>query len=104
MKSNDIVIIDRTNILTKDRKDWIELSLLNSKNILCIYLSTSKHICIDRAKNRENHPTIKKGGGERIISEMNNKIEIPNTNEGFSEVVSGSLHEIIKAHIGPIYV
>ena len=54
---------------------------------MCIYLSTPKFVCIDRVKNRTNHPTIKKGGGERIIKDIDSKFEIPTKGEGFSDVI-----------------
>ena len=77
IKDSDITILDRVNSTKKDRKDWIENASLSPKNCLCIYLSTPKFICLDRAKARTNHPAIKKGGGQRIITDIDSKFEVP---------------------------
>ena len=87
IKESDITILDRVNSTKKDRKDWIENASLLPKNCLCIYLSTPKFICLDRTKARTNHPTIKKGGGQRIIDDIDIKFEVPSKDEGFSNVV-----------------
>jgi|SaaInlStandDraft_6_1057023.scaffolds.fasta_scaffold04298_4 atypical dual specificity phosphatase len=87
IKDSDITILDRVNSTKKDRKDWIENASLSPKNCLCIYLSTPKFICLDRAKARTNHPTIKKGGGQRIITDIDNKFEVPSKDEGFSDII-----------------
>jgi tRNA uridine 5-carbamoylmethylation protein Kti12 len=87
IKNYDMVILDRTNITKEDRQSWLKLSMLTQKQVLCIYLSTPLFVCTHRAKNRENHPTIRKGGGERIIKDLASRIEIPNKNEGFHNVI-----------------
>ena len=87
IKDSDITILDRVNSTKKDRKSWIDNASLPPKNCLCIYLSTPKFICLDRAKNRTNHPTIKKGGGQRIITDLDNNFEVPTIDEGFSNII-----------------
>jgi atypical dual specificity phosphatase len=87
IKESEITILDRTNCKKQDRKEWLKLAQLNSKNCLCIYLTTPKFICVSRVKNRNNHPTIKKGGGERIINDLDNNFEEPTKVEGFKEII-----------------
>ena len=87
IKDSDITILDRVNYTKEDRKSWLDNTMLSPKQCLCIYLSTPKFVCVERAKNRDNHPTIKKGGGERIINDIENKFEIPTKEEGFSDVI-----------------
>ena len=87
IKESDITILDRTNTTVKDRKDWLNLTGLSPHTCLCIYLNTPKFICINRAKNRKNHPAIKYGGGERIINDLSNKFEEPTKNEGFRDII-----------------
>mgnify|MGYP002822573112 CR=1 FL=1 len=87
IKESDVVILDRTNTTKADRIKWLKLTMLSPKQCLCIHLTTPKFICINRAKNRENHPTIKKGGGERIINDMEKKFEAPSKDEGYSSIV-----------------
>jgi atypical dual specificity phosphatase len=99
IKDADIVILDRTNYSILDRKKWLKLSLLNPKNCLCIYLNTPKFICINRVKNRINHPTIKEGGGERIINDIANKLECPTKEEGFSNVIYLESQEDVRDYL-----
>ena len=87
IKESDITILDRVNYTREDRISWLKNTTLQPKQCLCIYLSTPKFVCIDRVKNRTNHPTIKKGGGERIIKDIDSKFEIPIKEEGFSDVI-----------------
>lgn len=99
IKENDITILDRVNFSKEDRKYWLNLSLLPAKQCLCIYLSTPKFICIDRVKNRDNHPTIKKGGGERIINDISTKFEIPDKVEGFKDVINLEDDEDVRNYL-----
>jgi len=99
IKESDITILDRVNYTKKDRKEWLENANLDSKNCLCIYFSTPKFICIQRAKNRINHPTIKKGGGERIIEDIYKKFEIPTKDEGFSDIISLEDEEDVRDYL-----
>lgn len=87
IKEFDIVVLDRTNYTKEDRENWIKLTMLNPSNCLCIFFKTDKILCINRVKNRENHPTIKKGSGERIINDIEKKLEEPSKEEGFSEII-----------------
>lgn len=99
IKESDITILDRVNSTKEDRKTWIENTLLSPKQCLCIYLSTPKFVCIDRAKNRENHPTIKKGGGDRIINDIDSNFEIPTKEEGFSEIIELQDEEDVRNYL-----
>ena len=87
LKESDITILDRSNNTKKDRKEWLKLAQVSAKNCLCIYLTTPKFICLSRAKSRTNHPTIKKGGGERIINDIEKQFEEPTKEEGFKEII-----------------
>ena len=99
IKDSDITILDRVSHTKEDRKTWLNNTLLNPKQCLCIYLSTPKFVCIERAKNRENHPTIKKGGGERIIIDIDSKFEIPTKSEGFSDVITLEDEEDVRNYL-----
>ena len=99
IKDSEITILDRVNYTKKDRKEWLDNANLDSKNCLCVYLSTPKFICIQRAKNRTNHPTIKKGGGERIIDDIAKKFEIPTKDEGFSEIITLEDEEDVRNYL-----
>merc|ERR1712066_860959 len=87
IKKNEVTVLDRCNLSKSGRMEWIKDSMLSQNQILCVHLATDVYECIQRAKNRKNHPTIKEGGGERIILEANKKFDIPDISEGFTEIV-----------------
>ena len=99
IKDSDLVILDRTNYLRSERQQWLSLTQLDPKKCLCIYLSTPKFICLNRVKERDNHPTIKKGGGERIIQEIAQQLEIPTKEEGFSDVIELEDQEYVREYL-----
>ena len=94
-----MAILDRTNVTQADRKEWLQLSTLNPKDCLCVHFTTPKFVCVERAKSRVNHPTIKKGGGERIINDVEKKLEPPMKDEGFGEVVRLEDEEDVKSYL-----
>jgi len=98
-REKSMVILDRTNSTIADRKEWLQLSTLLPKDCLCVHFITPKFVCIERAKGRVNHPTIKKGGGERIINDMDKKLEPPTKEEGFKEVVRLEDEEDVKSYL-----
>lgn len=88
IKKNEVTVLDRCNLSKSGRAEWIKDSMLNSNEILCVHLATDVYECIQRAKSRKNHPTIKEGGGERIILEANKKFEVPEKSENFGNIVT----------------
>ena len=86
VKDNDITILDRTNFSVADRKKWLDLSMLLKSQCICVFLNMDKDMCIDRADNRTNHPTIKHGSA-RIINSVHKELVVPTTEEGFSDVI-----------------
>lgn len=99
IKNSDIVILDRTNYLIKNRHDWLTLTHLEPKQCLCIYLSTPKFICLQRISNRQHHPSIKTGGGRRIILDIESQLEIPTKEEGFSQVIYLEDQEDVREYL-----
>ena len=99
IKDSDIVILDRTNYLIKDRHDWLTLTDLEPKQCLCIYLSTPKFICLQRVSKRTHHPSIKTGGGHRIILDIDSQLEIPTKEEGFSQVIYLEDQEDVREYL-----
>lgn len=88
IKGNNVIILDRCNLTIQDRKYWMDMYTNSSNNkIIGIYYDLGEDICIDRVKNRENHPTLSGEGGAKIIHDLVKNIDIPNIKEGFSELL-----------------
>jgi predicted kinase len=59
LKDNTDVIVDRTNINSKQRSYFIELAQkYKADRIECIEFKSSNEECIKRIQNRKNHKTI----------------------------------------------
>lgn len=53
---NKTIILDRCNLVKKDRKEYIDsYSCLSNRKILGIYFDFDENICKNRLKDRENH-------------------------------------------------
>ena len=72
---------------------------LEPKQCLCIYLNTPKFICLQRVSNRQHHPSIKTGGGHRIILDIDSQLEIPTKEEGFSQVIYLEDQEDVREYL-----
>lgn len=80
-KSNRI-LLDRCNITAAERNRWLEIMHSPPKgDISLVYFSASAETCTYRVNNRENHETIPKGRGGKIVAGMSQKIEPPTMGE-----------------------
>lgn len=99
IRNSDVVVLDRTNLTAAEREYWLDLSTLSASQCLCIHLATPKFICVERAKARKNHPTIREGGGSRIITDAETKFEAPTANERFSRIVTLEDEEDVRNYL-----
>ena len=72
---NKTVILDRCNLTQAERMEWLELA--HHKKAWVVFFSTPIEECKWRIVRREGHPTIKKGGGSRIIDSLSGVLEVP---------------------------
>jgi len=88
------LVVDRCNITCAERREWLDYLGQPSKNdVVCVFFDMSSEDCKRRAAGRVNHPTIREGGGARIIDELSKKLERPTDKEGFGAVVVVHSHE-----------
>lgn len=81
------LILDRCHIAAAERKEWLDtLGGPAAKEIMCVFFDTEPEVCKRRAAARQNHPTIRAGGGARIIDDMAKQLERPQASEGFGSV------------------
>jgi len=81
------LVLDRCNTTKMERKEWLDiLGNPSSKDVACIFFDTPSEICKQRAAARLDHPTIRPGGGSRIIDDIAKRFERPSASEGFSAV------------------
>lgn len=87
LKSGKKVIIDKCNPTVKDRQYWVDYSMIDKKEIVVVFFNSSVEECIERVKNRVDHPTIKFGRGESIVKSFSNLLELPTEKEGFKKII-----------------
>lgn len=89
------IIVDRTNVTRKQRKLWIDLGKKYGYTIECHHLLEEPAVCLERIKNRKNHPTITismpDSKKEEIINKFVNEYEDPMREEGFFAVSTYNL-------------
>jgi protein-tyrosine phosphatase/predicted kinase len=97
-KKNVCLVLDRCNMTKAERKEWIDMYTgVTNKNMVCIAFNYPVETCLDRVKLRQHHPTLSGPGGMKIIQDMAPKFEMPNSSEGFKEIITVSNDDELDA-------
>ncbi|CAF1450027.1 unnamed protein product [Adineta ricciae] len=79
-------ILDRCNPDREDRKEWLAIAHWARKPI-CVYFDYDPQLCISRAQQRTNHPTLVPGQRVRTaVQSMQRQMERPRLDEGFAAI------------------
>jgi atypical dual specificity phosphatase len=79
-------ILDRCNPDREDRKQWLALAQWAHKPV-CVYFDYDPALCVSRAQQRSDHPTLIPGQGVRTaVQAMQRQMERPSLNERFVAV------------------
>jgi len=94
------VILDRCNPDRADRQYWLSLAQWAQKPI-CVYFDYDSDLCISRAQQRADHPTLVPGGRVRTaVQSMQQQMERPSLKEGFVAICTirsfDAANELIK--------
>lgn len=86
-QGNKKLVLDRCNITRSERKEWLDtMGNPGAKEVLCVFFDFPSADCKQRAAARLDHPTIRSGGGGRIIDDQAKLLERPDKSEGFTAV------------------
>lgn len=81
------LVVDRCNTTKAERHEWLDTMGNPPKgDIVCVFFDVPVEDAKQRAAARVDHPTIKQGGGARIIDEVAKRLERPTAAEGFGAV------------------
>jgi len=81
------LVVDRCNGTRRERKEWLDtMGNPGKSEVVCVFFDYSTIDCKTRAASRLDHPTIRHGGGARIIDEQAKTFEPPAVSEGFAAV------------------
>ncbi|UJR27839.1 hypothetical protein I4U23_009105 [Adineta vaga] len=79
-------ILDRCNPDRDDRKQWLAIAHWARKPI-CVYFDYDPQLCVSRAQQRSDHPTLVPGQRVRTaVQSMLRQMERPRLDEGFTAV------------------
>ncbi|KAG9090198.1 hypothetical protein FRC06_001181 [Ceratobasidium sp. 370] len=70
-------ILDRCNPTSDERREWLKLASW-SQHPVCVWFDYDPQLCIDRAQNRANHPTLPSGPRVRTaVASMQRSFQSP---------------------------
>lgn len=79
-------ILDRCNPNRQDRREWLSIAHWAQKPI-CVYFDYEPDLCVSRAQQRSDHPTLPPGQRVRTaVQSMQHQMERPTLREGFAAV------------------
>jgi atypical dual specificity phosphatase len=81
-----LLIFDRCNPKSKDRKAWLK-KIHPDRRAIAIYFDFDKQLCRQRIDQRVDHPTIRAGRGVKALEEMDKTMEPPKLDEGFKTII-----------------
>jgi atypical dual specificity phosphatase len=106
-KDGTLLILDRCNPDSVERKYWLSLLMSNSSTA-CLYFEYDMELCLQRTDARLNHPTIQAGCGQNAVKQMQTKMQNPKLSEGFGAVLTVSSQNAAKEAIlllgGPVTI
>ncbi|KAG9047363.1 hypothetical protein FS837_002469 [Tulasnella sp. UAMH 9824] len=81
------VILDRCNPTSDDRKYWVSLASNWSKCPIAVVFDFPADLCVSRAQQRTDHPTLPPGNRVRMaVQSMGKAFEMPTLAEGFEGI------------------
>lgn len=88
LKSGARAILDRVNGKKEDRKAFLQLASTWSKHATAVWFDFETELCVYRAQQRPNHPTLPPGRRvENAIEQHTQEFTQPELSEGFQSVV-----------------
>ncbi|OBT92021.1 hypothetical protein VE01_10288 [Pseudogymnoascus verrucosus] len=81
------LILDRCNTSAADRKFWLQLA--DAKNAVCVLFDYDTELCVSRAQQRADHPTLPPGSRVlNAVKQMTEQFSAPEFKEGFKAVLT----------------
>lgn len=81
------LILDRCNTSAADRKFWLQLA--DAKNTVCVLFDYDTELCVSRAQQRADHPTLPPGSRVvNAVKQMTEQFSAPELKEGFKAILT----------------
>ncbi|KJE90384.1 DNA ligase III [Capsaspora owczarzaki ATCC 30864] len=81
------LVLDRACVDPEERAIWLNIAQ-RPKTATAVFFDIPAQICKERVSLRKDHPTIRFGGGQRVVDELAKKLIPPAKAEGFAEIVT----------------
>ncbi|GAA5832875.1 hypothetical protein JCM11251_000513 [Rhodosporidiobolus azoricus] len=89
-KGGDKLVVDRCNVSPSSRRELLKLAHRASHPV-CIFFDTPAPLCLYRAQNRSDHPTLPPGPRVRAaLKQFERELVAPSLAEGWSAIVSAT--------------
>jgi atypical dual specificity phosphatase len=87
IKSKSPVVVDKCNVTIQARKLWADLAMIPKSKITIVWFDYDSEDCLNRVKNRVDHPTIRFGRGDSIVKSFTKQFEEPTEAEGYKRII-----------------
>jgi len=85
LKAGKRVVVDRCNVRAAERARLLDIAM-RPRGVVAVHLATAYEVCLERAAQRTDHPTIGYGRGRPAVLSMCKAFERPMIAEGFHAV------------------
>ncbi|TGZ85236.1 hypothetical protein EX30DRAFT_300966 [Ascodesmis nigricans] len=86
--TNRVLILDRTNPTSDDRKHFLSLFTTTNPKCIAIFFDTPTEICINRVELRGEHPTLPPWRASTAIKSTAKLLQPPTLSEGFTGIAT----------------
>ncbi|KAH9257003.1 hypothetical protein BASA81_004824 [Batrachochytrium salamandrivorans] len=88
-----VIVVDRTNLSPKQRATWLDMVAKHcpSAKVLGVEFTLDQATCVERAKSREDHPTLSPNKVAMVVKRLQAQYEaVDQQSEAFDHLLSGS--------------
>jgi len=104
LKHDENVVLDRCNVMMKERKMFISESKrdFGVTQVECLFLDIPADECKRRVAERPNHPTLSPENGDEVIDSFLKGFKAPETREGYTRLMHAQSPEEVKGFVAEL--
>lgn len=88
-----VIVVDRTNLSPKQRATWLDMVAKHCAlaKVLAVELTLDQATCVERAKAREDHPTLSPNKVAMVVKRLQAQYEaVDQQSEAFDHLLAGA--------------
>jgi len=104
LKHDENVVLDRCNVMIKERKMFISEAKrdFGVTQVECLYFDISPEECKRRVAERTNHPTLSPENGDEVIDSFLKGFKAPEEREGFTRLMHVKTNDELKGFVAEL--